>query len=46
MPSADAIAHASSASLLVPVGLQWAHPVVREWFVGRFGTPTEPQEQG
>jgi ATP-dependent helicase Lhr and Lhr-like helicase len=26
--------------------LQWAHPVVREWFVRRFQTPTEPQEQG
>ncbi|MBV8672894.1 MAG: DEAD/DEAH box helicase [Acidobacteriaceae bacterium] len=26
--------------------LQWAHPVVREWFLRRFGTPTEPQEQG
>ncbi len=24
----------------------WAHPLVREWFVGRFGTPTEPQEAG
>src|SRR5438309_6777667 len=26
--------------------LIWAHPLVREWFVERFGTPTEPQEQG
>jgi len=26
--------------------LQWAHPLVQEWFVRRFGTPTEPQEQG
>jgi ATP-dependent Lhr-like helicase len=26
--------------------LDWAHPLVREWFVRRFGTPTEPQEQG
>src|SRR4051812_15875771 len=26
--------------------LAWAHPLVREWFVARFGTPTEPQEQG
>jgi ATP-dependent helicase Lhr and Lhr-like helicase len=24
----------------------WAHPVVAEWFLGRFGSPTEPQEQG
>ena len=27
-------------------GLEWAHPLVREWFVAKFGTPTEPQEQG
>ena len=27
-------------------GLGWAHPLVRDWFVGRFGTPTEPQELG
>jgi ATP-dependent helicase Lhr and Lhr-like helicase len=27
-------------------GLEWAHPLVRDWFVGRFGSPTEPQEQG
>ena len=26
--------------------LQWAHPLVADWFVSRFGTPTEPQEQG
>ena len=26
--------------------LAWAHPVVREWFVGKFGTPTAPQELG
>src|SRR5712692_2494464 len=31
---------------LVPSALDWAHPLVRDWFVGRFGTPTEPQEQG
>ena len=30
----------------VPESLEWAHPVVREWFVRRFETPTEPQEQG
>ena len=26
--------------------LDWAHPLVREWFVRLLGTPTEPQEQG
>jgi ATP-dependent helicase Lhr and Lhr-like helicase len=30
----------------LPSTLAWAHPVVAEWFVRRFGTPTEPQEQG
>ncbi|MGA9965086.1 MAG: DEAD/DEAH box helicase [Terriglobales bacterium] len=29
-----------------PSPLAWAHPLVRDWFVRRFGTPTEPQEQG
>lgn len=26
--------------------LNWAHPLVAEWFTSRFSTPTEPQEQG
>ena len=26
--------------------LDWAHPFVQEWFVAKFGTPTEPQEHG
>ncbi len=26
--------------------LSWAHPIVQEWFRGRFDTPTEPQLQG
>jgi len=38
------------ASSVPPPGertcLEWAHPLVREWFCNRFGTPTEPQEQG
>ncbi|WP_446741667.1 DEAD/DEAH box helicase [Silvibacterium acidisoli] len=33
-------------SFTIPETLDWAHPVVQEWFVSRFGTPTEPQEQG
>ena len=32
--------------LPVPSSLSWAHPLLQEWFVQRFGTPTEPQEQG
>src|SRR5256714_1323989 len=35
-----------SSPIVVPDSLTWAHPLVREWFVRRFGTPTEPQEQG
>ena len=30
----------------VPQSLAWAHPLVQEWFTKKFGTPTEPQEQG
>src|SRR5215470_4595493 len=30
----------------IPDPLAWAHPIVREWFVRRLGTPTEPQELG
>jgi len=26
--------------------LSWAHPLLQEWFAGRFGSPTEPQAQG
>ncbi len=33
-------------SFLIPRSLEWAHPLVQEWFVRRFETPTEPQEQG
>ena len=32
--------------MFVPSSLAWAHPFVAEWFVRKFGTPTEPQEQG
>jgi ATP-dependent Lhr-like helicase len=28
------------------LSLAWAHPLVRDWFVQKFGTPTEPQELG
>src|SRR5580765_2632127 len=33
-------------SLRVPQSVAWAHPLLQEWFVQKFGTPTEPQEQG
>src|SRR6266542_2479699 len=29
-----------------PDHLSWAHPIVRDWFIARFGTPTEPQIAG
>jgi ATP-dependent Lhr-like helicase len=29
-----------------PPELSWAHPVTAEWFVTKFGTPTEPQAGG
>jgi ATP-dependent Lhr-like helicase len=35
-----------SAMNFPPAALDWAHPLVRDWFIQRFGTPTEPQEQG
>ncbi len=35
------VSHNSSA-----FALAWAHPVVQEWFAGRFGQPTEPQGLG
>jgi ATP-dependent helicase Lhr and Lhr-like helicase len=30
----------------LPSSLDWAHPLVSDWFVRKFGTPTEPQELG
>jgi ATP-dependent Lhr-like helicase len=30
----------------VHTALQWAYPLVQEWFAAQFGAPTEPQEQG
>src|SRR5437868_15141776 len=30
----------------LPASLAWAHPLVAEWFVQKFGTPTEPQVAG
>src|SRR6201984_2280520 len=30
----------------LPASLAWAHPLVAEWFVQKFGVPTEPQQRG
>src|SRR5512135_3284955 len=32
--------------MAVPPSLAWAHPLVAEWFLGRFESPTEPQVEG
>jgi ATP-dependent Lhr-like helicase len=34
------------AAPAVDEALAWAHPVVAEWFLGRFGSATEPQIEG
>jgi ATP-dependent Lhr-like helicase len=34
------------ASSPPPAGLDWAHPIVRDWFLERFLSPTEPQQLG
>src|SRR6185437_1963564 len=36
----------TGAELAIPASLEWAHPITQERFVGRFGTPTEPQIDG
>jgi ATP-dependent Lhr-like helicase len=36
----------NAASPPIAPGLEWAHSLVRDWFVARFGTPTEPQQLG
>ena len=33
-------------ALKIPAALAWAHPVTAEWFLRKFGSPTEPQEAG
>ena len=30
----------------IPLSLAWAHPVTAEWFITKFGSPTEPQAHG
>jgi ATP-dependent Lhr-like helicase len=32
--------------LEIPDSLAWAHPVTAEWFLNKFGSPTEPQTHG
>jgi ATP-dependent helicase Lhr and Lhr-like helicase len=32
--------------LEIPESLAWAHPITAEWFLQKFGSPTEPQTHG
>src|SRR6185312_17434831 len=34
------------SAVQIPTALAWAHPITAEWFIAKFGTPTEPQEHG
>ena len=36
----------ATPALEIPATLAWAHPVTAEWFLNKFGSPTEPQEAG
>jgi ATP-dependent Lhr-like helicase len=40
------MATAPDLDLQTASALDWAHPVVQEWFLTKFGSATEPQEQG
>src|SRR6202048_1390222 len=46
MPAADSTANLFAADAAASRALDWAHPIVREWFLERFASPTEPQELG
>ncbi len=35
-----------TAAIDIPLSLAWAHPVTAEWFLNKFGSPTEPQAHG
>jgi ATP-dependent helicase Lhr and Lhr-like helicase len=37
---------APAANTATDQPLAWAHPIVREWFLTKFGSPTEPQIAG
>jgi ATP-dependent Lhr-like helicase len=39
-------ANSLQSGMDIPAALAWAHPVTAEWFVNKFGTPTEPQIGG
>ncbi len=37
---------ATQNTIEIPASLAWAHPVTAEWFLTKFGSPTEPQQHG
>ena len=37
---------APPAAIEIPPALAWAHPITAEWFLRKFGSPTEPQQDG
>ena len=37
---------APAANTATDTALAWAHPIVQEWFLTKFGSPTEPQIAG
>jgi ATP-dependent Lhr-like helicase len=37
---------ATAEAVDVDAALAWAHPVVKEWFLAKFGSATEPQVEG
>jgi ATP-dependent helicase Lhr and Lhr-like helicase len=37
---------APAANTATDTALAWAHPIVQEWFLNKFGSPTEPQIAG
>ena len=38
--------HSGLISVNINNSLAWAHPIVQEWFLEKFGSATEPQKQG
>jgi ATP-dependent Lhr-like helicase len=46
MAAAESILLEPVVSDAPPDALAWAHPVVREWFLAKFGSATEPQIAG
>jgi ATP-dependent helicase Lhr and Lhr-like helicase len=46
MAATDSTANLFAADAGASRALDWAHPIVREWFLERFASPTEPQELG